>query len=143
MAQRFLDGEAGGGDRGEFDRHLNGCAECARLFSELRILAAVHAGLGGVAPPEGMTERIVAASRAARGRAASSGAGRRWVAIVAAAAAAVFLLGIYAGSFISRSYLQAAGPRYAEVTGLEYLDDYPPASLGEAMEVASGGAKDE
>jgi hypothetical protein len=53
------------------------------------------------------------------------------------------MLGIFAGSSITRAYLEPAAPTYAEVTGLDYLGDYPPASLGEAMEVAAGGAQDE
>jgi predicted anti-sigma-YlaC factor YlaD len=139
LAGRMIDGEAGSAEAGAFERHLGACPGCERYYAGLRALAALHAGLREIEPPAGMTDRIVAASRA-KARPAS---GAAWRVAVAAAAGAVVLLGIYAGSIISRSYLEAPAPTYAEVTGLEYLDDYPPASLGEAIEVAAGGAEDE
>lgn len=143
ISGRYLDGEATPAETEAFERHLRECPECARRHEDLRVLDLAHRGLRDVEPPAGLTERIVAAASAAGASRAPSGSGLVWKAVVAAAAAAVILLGIYAGSFITRSYLQEPAPRYAEVTGLEYLEDYPPSSFGEAIEVATGGVSDE
>lgn len=142
LSGRYVDGEAAPAEAAALEAHLEGCPRCARRIADLGLLARAHAGLGEAALPEGLARRIVAASRKAAAGPALI-AGGRLAAIVAAAAAAVVLLGIYAGSFISRSYFGETAPRYAEVTGLDYLEAYPPASLGDAIEVVAGGKTDE
>lgn len=130
---------AASGERAAIEKHIRTCRECAALIADQELPVRLHARLGRIEPPAGMTGRIVdAAWEIDRRR------GLARAALVAAAAALVVLLGIGAGSLIVRSHF--AGAReggYAAYTGLEYLDVYPPDSIGEAIQLAAGGEADE
>jgi hypothetical protein len=53
------------------------------------------------------------------------------------------LLGIRIGTQLMDTYFTETEVRHAEVTGLEYLEAYPPDSFGEVMELAAEGGDDE
>jgi len=55
-------------DRARFERHLAGCAECAREIASLREATARLATATAVPPPPGLKERVMAAAAATRQR---------------------------------------------------------------------------
>jgi len=55
-------------DRARFERHLAGCAECAREIAGLREATARLAAATAVAPPPALKARVVAAAAATRQR---------------------------------------------------------------------------
>ena len=57
-----------GPDRARFERHLAGCAECAREIASLREATARLATAAAVAPPPALKARVVAAAAATRQR---------------------------------------------------------------------------
>jgi hypothetical protein len=57
-----------GPDRARFERHLAGCAECAREIASLREATARLATATAVAPPPALKARVVAAAAATRQR---------------------------------------------------------------------------
>ena len=57
-----------GPDRARFERHLAGCAECAREIASLREATARLATAAAVAPPPALKARGVAAAAATRQR---------------------------------------------------------------------------
>ena len=57
-----------GPDRTRFERHLAGCAECAREIASLREATARLATAAAVAPPPALKARVVAAAAATRQR---------------------------------------------------------------------------
>ena len=57
-----------GPDRARFERHLAGCAECAREIAGLREATARLAAATAVAPPPALKARVMAAAAATRQR---------------------------------------------------------------------------
>ena len=127
-------------DRARFDRHLAGCAECAREIASLREATARLATAAAVAPPPALKARVVAAAAAtrqrppaaepetaARGWQARTWPGRTWPgrgrlalaagAVAAAAVAAVAVLfGLSNGSMHDQlSRAQASSQQIAAV----------------------------
>ena len=63
-------------DRARFERHLDGCEECAREVASLREATARLATATAVPPPPALKERVLAAAVATRQQPpAASGAG--------------------------------------------------------------------
>src|SRR5947207_1025228 len=92
VAPELALGVLGGAERAEALIHVNGCARCQALVTELTevadllpLLAPEHE------PPAGFERRVLAAGRADRRRTT-----RRWVAAIAAAAAAAAITSITA-----------------------------------------------
>ena len=102
------------------------------------ILTRIHSGLPELEPPPGLTERIMSAVQAE-----ARPAGWLWRVLVPAAAALFILLGVRIGTQIMDVWFAEPEIDQAEVTGLEYLADCPPYSLGEVMDIASKGGDDE
>jgi anti-sigma factor RsiW len=68
-------------DRARFERHLAGCAECAREIASLREATARLATATAVPPPPALKARVMAAAAATRPRppaAEPEAAARRW-----------------------------------------------------------------
>jgi hypothetical protein len=68
-------------DRARFERHLAGCAECAREITSLREATARLATAAAVPPPPALKARVMAAAAAARQRppaAEPEAAARTW-----------------------------------------------------------------
>ncbi len=107
---------------------------------ELEILDEIHAALPRLEAPGDLTDRIMSLIE----RADSERAGLAWKVLAPAAAAVFILLGIRIGTQIADVYFRPEPViRSAEVTGLEYLDAYPPDSFGQAIELAVRGGENE
>ena len=67
-----------------------------------------------------------------------------WRVLVPAAAALFVLFGIRIGTQITDVWIEEpVVVEHAEFTGLEHLEDYPPYSIGEAIELAAKGVGNE
>jgi hypothetical protein len=99
----------------------------------------IHSGLPQLEPAPDLTDRIMAGIEVA----GTGRTGWMWRVIVPAAAAIFVLLGIRIGTQLMDAYFEEPEVRHAEVTGLEYLEAYPPDSFGEALVLASKGGEDE
>ncbi len=121
-----------------FEEHAAGCESCRKWMETVQRLENIHRSLPDLDPPVDLTDRVM--ERVSD----SSIEGRKgfWK-IIAPVAAAVVALGVYAGIYITDSLLAPPQPSYAETTGLEYLDDYPPESVGMALDLALRGERDE
>ena len=123
-------------DRARFERHLAGCAECAREIASLRETTARLATATAVPPPRALKARVMAAAAAtrqrppaaepetaARGWRALTGPGRGRLALAAGAlataavaAAAVVVFGLSNGSMHDQlSRAQASSQQIAAV----------------------------
>lgn len=103
------------------------------------IITRIHSGLPELEPAVDLTDRIMAGiEEAETGRTSWM-----WRVLVPAAAALFVLLGIRIGTQLMDAYFTEPEVRHAEVTGLEYLEAYPPDSFGEVMELAAEGGDDE
>ena len=106
---------------------------------EFDTIDRIHSGLPLLSPAPGLTDRIMAGlEEAEAGR-----TGWMWRVLVPAAAAVFILLGIRIGTQMMDAWFEEPEVRHAELTGLEYLEDYPPDSFGEVMDVAAKGGDDE
>jgi hypothetical protein len=107
--------------------------------NDFDMITRIHSGLPQLEPAPDLTDRIMAGiETAGTGR-----TGWMWRVLVPAAAAIFVLLGIRIGTQLMDAYFEEEEVRHAEVTGLEYLDAYPPDSFGEVMELAAEGGDDE
>ena len=140
LTGRVLDGEASQEEATALEAHAVSCESCGVLIGDLSALGRVHSRLPELEPSGGLTDRIMAGiERFETGR-----TGWRWRVLVPAAAAVFVLLGIRIGTQIMDSWFEEdTVVQHAEVTGLEYLEIYPPDSFGEAMELAAKGENDE
>jgi hypothetical protein len=102
------------------------------------ILTRIHSGLPELESVPGLADRIMARIEAEE----KGKTGRFWRVLVPAAAVFI-LLGIRIGTQIMDTWIREPAVNHSEVTGLEYLEDYPPASFGEAMDIAARGGDDE
>jgi anti-sigma-K factor RskA len=116
-------------DRARFERHLAGCAECAREIASLREATARLATATAVPPPPALKARVLAAAAATRQRppvAEPEASVRGWrgrrgrlalaAGAVAAAAAAAVVFGVSNGSMHDQlSQAQASSQQIAAV----------------------------
>ncbi len=106
---------------------------------DYKIIDRIHSGLPRLEPAADLTDRIMAGIEAAE----TGRSGWMWRILVPAAAALFVLLGIRIGTQIMDAWFVDPEVRHAEVTGLEYLEAYPPDSFGEVMDLASRGGENE
>lgn len=106
---------------------------------DIDIITRIHSGLPQLEPAPDLTDTIMAGIEVPE----TGGAGWMWRVLVPAAAAIFVLLGIRIGTQLMDAYFTEPEIRHAEVTGLEYLEAYPPDSFGEVIELASEGGDDE
>ena len=126
-------------DAPEVRRHMEQCRSCREWLGRVRRIEEIHRSLPFIEAPDRLTGRIME-------EVAACGQERRritWRILMPAAAAAFAVLGIYAGAYISDSMLSSPEPHFAETTGLEYFQAYPPESVGEALDLAARGEEDE
>jgi hypothetical protein len=102
-------------------------------------ITRIHSGLPRLEPPPDLTDRIMARIETVE----KGPAGWMWRVLVPAAAAVFVLLGVRIGTQLMDAWFEEPEVRHAEVTGLEYLDDYPPDSFGEVLNMAAKGGDDE
>ena len=104
------------------------------------MITRIHAGLPRLELAPDLTDRIMAGIEAA----GTGRTGWMWRVLVPAAAALFVLFGIRIGTQITEVWFgETAAVQHAEVTGLEHFEDYPPFSIGEAIELAAKGVGDE
>ena len=155
----YISGVLAPSDRSSIEDHLKACAGCRRAIESAQQLVI----LGRTSPtppvPEGFADRLVALARQRTAQplpvaaAWSFAAWWRTVSIpVRAAAAAVLVIGLAAGSLLGWSTLQApAAPPAQAVSqadllssyGADYLTDAPDGSLAQSyMALVSGPAQE-
>ena len=103
-------------------------------------ITRIHSGLPRFEPAPGLVDRIMAGIEAAE----TGRTGWMWRVIVPAAAALFVLLGARSGTQITDTWFEETTVvQHAEVTGFEHFNDYPPYSVGEAIELAGKGGGNE
>ena len=107
---------------------------------DFKIVNRIHAGLPELEPAADLADRIMAGIETMQ----TGRTGWMWRVLVPAAAALFVLFGIGIGTQITDAWFGDDNVvQHAEVTGLEHLYDYPPYSVGEAIELAAKGVDDE
>lgn len=139
LVGRLLDGEAGPGEAATMAGHTASCESCGVLAGDLDTLVRLHSDLPELEPRADITDRILAGIETME----TGRTGWMWRVLIPAAAAIFVLLGIRIGTQITDTWFEKAEVRHAEVTGLEYLEAYPPDSFGEVMELAAKGGDNE
>lgn len=127
LVSKRMDGEATRPEEEALRLHLESCAECREFGESLAAIAALHRGLAELEPRAGLLETIHGPKNLAEHLSIW------WKTGIAAAAAAVVLLGIMTGAYVMAGFRAAPSARQAEVSELDYLGAYPPGSLGEAL----------
>ncbi|HEM46990.1 MAG TPA: hypothetical protein ENO23_08085 [Alphaproteobacteria bacterium] len=122
------------------EEHLSACADCRAFAAAVSDVTALHASLGEASPSPGLLDDVMAAI----GEPRRSGMLTGWLRVAVPAAAAIVLFaGVLAGTMIGRETFAPVDITDAS-SGLEYLEPYPPGSVGEALAPAlEGGETDE
>ena len=134
------DGELAPERFAELEAHLSACADCRAFESAVSEVSALHASLGEAACSTDVLDGVMAAIGEPRRFGRLTG----WLRVaVPAAAALVLFAGVLAGTLIGRETF-ASVETGDESSGLEYLDPYPPGSVGDLFASAlEGGESDE
>jgi hypothetical protein len=124
IAPELALGVLSGAERAEALIHVNGCARCQALVTELSEVADVLPLLAPEhEPPPGFEQRVLGAGRANRRRAT-----RRWVAAIAAAVAAAAIVSITLVRVIEAdqgSSVAAPSPKPAEAAMVTDVGGWP------------------
>ena len=137
LLSREIDGEIDSSQGAVLEAHLEGCESCRRVRDALREMYTLHRELGELEAPRSLVRGVMDHVARPRRRSRFAGLVR---AAVPVAAAAVLVLGIFAGMFLAELYERPGIDQQLAVLELEYLDEYPPGSMGDLfMEVTEGG----
>jgi predicted anti-sigma-YlaC factor YlaD len=138
MISKGFDGEIEDSERQALERHLYACEDC-RLFKESLIqILLIHRELVEVQPPHSLLSAVIAAVEKPRSKV------QGWINIaVPVAAALIMLLGYLAGDFLAESFVPAGVEDQAELLELDYLEEYPPGSMGDVLMAAMEEGRDE
>lgn len=140
LASREADGVLDAPGRERLDRHVESCAGCLRFRDAVLAGASAHRRVAEVSPPPYLVSRIMAAAMAEPREAWLPG----WMkAALPAAATATAVLGIWIGGLLIDRLTQADTRSQADVLELQYLNEYPPGSVGEVLMATNGGGSDE
>jgi len=139
IVSRELDGSVEETEGASLERHMESCPACRRFREAAFAAASLHRRIIEVAPPADLASSIVA--RAARRREGAWLGGWLRFAIPAAAAAAV--IGIWLGGVLTQHFASGTGSSRTDVLELEYLDEYPPGSMGDLLAVSDAGGSNE
>jgi predicted anti-sigma-YlaC factor YlaD len=140
LLSRGIDGAIDEADVRRIDRHLESCTQCVRFRDTLRAAASIHRRIREIEPPPRLAPSIMAAVAIDRREAWPRG----WLRIaVPAAATAAAVLGIWLGGLLTERFIAASSPREADPLELQYLDEYPPGSLGEVLMASAEGGGNE
>lgn len=139
LISRMIDGECDAPLRESIEAHLRDCEECRAFLESTRELFALHRGLGESAPPGALAASVMGIVEAQEHRSRFAGFMK---VVVPIAAAVVLVFGIYAGSALVDLYNQPASNGQLAALDLEYLDEYPPGSVGEAIMTVTEGGND-
>ncbi|MCU0640000.1 MAG: zf-HC2 domain-containing protein [Candidatus Krumholzibacteria bacterium] len=136
LVSKRMDGEATRPEEETLRLHLESCADCRAFSESLAAIAGLHRGLAELEPRAGLLETIPGPKRFAEHLSIW------WKTGIAAAAAAVVLLGIMTGGYVAAGFSAGTSADQAEVSELDYLGAYPPGSLGEALMSPAEGEDD-
>ncbi len=140
MASKKLDGVLGEEDIAELESHISECADCGSFMKLIVEAALIHREMTEIEPPAGLRGAVMASIE---GKEAQERFGGRYKIAVSAAAVLILLAGIGTGNFIKEAFTPADLNSHVEQLELEYLDEYPPNSLGEVLMALSGENSDE
>lgn len=140
LISRELDGEISDSDRKALDRHIEACDGCRDFKSALARTFSIHRGLPDAAAPPSIVPAVVAAVE----REEPVRRAPWWRRIVVPAAAAVVLVaGTLSGNYLADAFVTSNGIATAETLELDYLDEYPPGSVGDMLIAAAEGGDNE
>lgn len=138
LISRMIDGECDASRRESIAAHLGECEGCRTFLESIQEISAFHRELGELDAPRSLVREVMDDIVEPRRRSRFAGLIR---AAVPVAAAVVLVLGIYAGSYLVELYRQPVTNGQLAALELEYLDEYPPESMGDLlMEVTEGGS---
>ncbi len=131
LISAYLDAELRSSDRAALETHVQGCAQCGAVLTDMRSLRAAFAAIDRHQAPSGFATRVMA-------RTAELDKKRSpWFAPFAVrfAEAAVLLVvitvGILAGRVMTNSSPAARAANIASSFSLDLFDATPPGSLGD------------
>ena len=137
LLSREIDGEIDRSLLEALEGHLRSCESCRMAREVLRETFTLHREIGELEPPRLLTQDVMDGIVEPARRNRFAGFIR---AAVPVAAAAVLVLGIFAGTFLTKLYERPSAEQRLAVLELEYLDEFPPGSMGDLiMEVTEGG----
>lgn len=140
LLSREIDGEIDPSLHAVLEEHLRSCESCRRYREVLRETYMLHREIGELEPPRSLAASVMDRIVTPAPRSRFAGFVR---AAVPVAAAAVLVLGIFTGTFLTRLYERPSAEQQLAVLELEYLDEYPPGSMGDLiMEVTEGDDDD-
>ncbi len=146
LVSRMIDAEATRSEEEKLMLHLGSCRECREFHESLAAITGLHRGLARTEPSAGLLEKILALAGRVEGMPGQADLESRhsawWKAGIAAAAAAVILLGVKAGGYVMADFGAAPSVQQAEVTEMDYLGAFPPGSLGETLLLPEEGGDD-
>jgi hypothetical protein len=139
LASREADGVLDAAGRERLDRHVESCAGCLRFRDAVAACVSAHRRVEDVSPPTDLVSRIMAAAAEPRGAWFPG-----WMKVaLPAAATATAVLGIWIGGLLIDRLAPADTQSQADVLELQYLNEYPPGSVGELLMASNGGGGDE
>ena len=137
LLSREIDGEIDPAEHRALAEHLLECENCRNARIAMREAFMIHHELVELQPPRSLVNDVMdgVAHRERRGWFGG------WIrSAVPVAAAIVLVLGIYAGVVLTDLYWAPSVEQQLAALELEYLDEYPPGSMGDfLMEVTEGG----
>ncbi len=140
MISREVDGEIGLADRQFLERHLRECEDCREYRESFLETFSLHREMVEVQPPSSILPAVMTAVRGAERKDWMQG----WLRIaVPSAAALIVLLGLRVGGFLTEVLAPAGIEEQTEVLELEYLEEYPPDSVGDLLITIAKGDGDE
>jgi predicted anti-sigma-YlaC factor YlaD len=135
-----LDGELQQRERELLRRHLDSCEGCRTFRDSVLEVTVLHRGMAEVEAPPALLPAVMAAFEEHEPAAAR----KWWLGIpVPAISVLALLLGISIGGFLIDAFTPAGANGQADVLELEYLDEYPPQSIGEVLLSNAEGGRHE
>ena len=139
IVSRELDGPVDETERASLERHMESCPACRRFREVALAASSMHRRIVEVAPPADLASSIVARAARRRERAWLRG----WLRFAIPAAAAAAVIGVWLGGALTQHLAPSTGSSRTDVLELEYLDEYPPGSMGDLLAVSDGGGNNE
>ena len=140
LASREADGALDAAGRERLDRHVASCEECMRFHAAAVGGVLMHRRAAEISPPPYLVSRIMAAATAEPKGARFRG----WIKVAfPAAATATAILGMWIGGLLIDRLTPVDTQSPTDVLELQYLNEYPPGSVGEILMASNGGGGNE
>lgn len=140
LISKELDGEIQEREREFLRRHLDSCEECRELRESFLEVSTLHREMIELEAPLAILPAVMAVFEEREPEVAR----KWWLRIpVPAMTVLVMLLGIGIGGFLIDAFTPTEVNGQADVLELEYLDEYPPESIGEVLLSEAEGGGDE